>query len=34
VTGTVKGGVATPDLGGTASTSGFTTAVVDAIGRR
>ena len=31
---TVKGGVATRDLGGTASTSGFATAVVDAIGRR
>ena len=34
VTDTVKGGVATRDLGGTASTSGFATAVVDAIGRR
>jgi len=33
VTDTVKGGVATRDLGGTASTSGFATAVVDAIGR-
>jgi 3-isopropylmalate dehydrogenase len=34
VTDTVKGGVATRDLGGTASTGGFTAAVVDAIGRR
>jgi hypothetical protein len=34
VTDTVAGGVATRDLGGTASTSGFATAVVDAIGRR
>jgi 3-isopropylmalate dehydrogenase len=34
VTGTVKGGVATRDLGGTASTSRFAAAVVDAIGRR
>ena len=34
VTDTVKSGVATRDLGGTASTSGFATAVVDAIGRR
>jgi 3-isopropylmalate dehydrogenase len=34
VTGTVKGGVATRDLGGTASTSGFAKAVVDAIGQR
>jgi 3-isopropylmalate dehydrogenase len=34
VTETVEGGVATRDLGGTASTSGFTTAVVEAIGRR
>jgi 3-isopropylmalate dehydrogenase len=34
VTGTVRGGVATRDLGGTASTSGFAAAVVDAIGRR
>jgi 3-isopropylmalate dehydrogenase len=34
VTDTVKGGVATRDLGGTASTSGFATAVVDAIGRQ
>ena len=34
VTATVKGGVATRDLGGTASTSGFAAAVVDAIGRR
>jgi 3-isopropylmalate dehydrogenase len=33
VTGTVKGGVATRDLGGTASTSGFAKAVVDAIGQ-
>jgi 3-isopropylmalate dehydrogenase len=34
VTSTVKGGVATRDLGGTASTSGFAKAVVDAIGQR
>jgi 3-isopropylmalate dehydrogenase len=34
VTDTVKGGVATRDLGGSASTSGFTAAVVDAIQRR
>jgi 3-isopropylmalate dehydrogenase len=34
VVDTVKGGVATRDLGGTASTGGFAAAVVDAIGRR
>jgi 3-isopropylmalate dehydrogenase len=34
VTDTVKGGVATRDLGGTASTSGFAAAVVEALGRR
>jgi hypothetical protein len=34
VTETVRRGVATRDLGGTASTSGFTTALVEAIGRR
>jgi 3-isopropylmalate dehydrogenase len=33
VTDTVNGGVATRDLGGTASTSGFAAAVVAAIGQ-